>query len=814
MSRNTQFSTKTERSLLSPAGVFAFSCGVILLYRFSVLPPYPWLFLSLIILPPLLTHKSLRFSAAFLWLIWAAVGLGWAAGHADSRLQQKLPSVDEGVPLIVSGYVCDVPQPGSFNSLRFNFCVDSWSGVTDVLDDGALPDKIRLAWYGSGDKVPPLRTTSLKVVLKRPHGNLNNEGFRYEDWLFRQGVRATGSVRAVVETPDSVCGFGCLYRTWHREMASAVEQYFGTAKHYSLVASLLIGNRGHLSAEQWQTLKATGTIHLVAISGLHLGLVALVVGLISRRLLLLLPVGRISENFIRNTVYGVVLVACLFYALLAGMTVPTRRALVMVVVGGWFLLKAREVSPWRPFVVALGGVLLLDPFAPLDQGFWLSFFAVALLILVFSGRVGRLGWVAGLILAQGVVFAGLWPVLNAFDQAQPLAGVLANLFAIPWVSFVVMPALFAGTLLMIGSGGRLAGYVVDGFDAVLGVLWQLLRGVEALPAYSMPAASQGLLVALALVSLLALRFPDWRFRAFSAVVVVGWVGSSLWTDAEPINSSVAVPEVRIWDVGQGLSALVRSGSQVLMYDTGPEVKGVYSAMESVVLPNLKALGVKHIHHLVVSHGDSDHSGGLSVLLEELSIGMFSTGEPKGVRPKLEHHSGAMIQDCPRSIRTLGEFELSFWRSRSEHSGNDASCVLRVFHPKSGVDLLLTGDISRKVESEMLADPALDWLSAFSGRRLVVAPHHGSKTSSSMPWVSAAEPNWVIFTAGYRHRYRHPHQDVVRRYGQVGAVALNTACSGQLTISFERDGPRIVETKHQGPFWIAGPGLARDQCKIP
>lgn len=795
-------------------GLFAFSCGVILLYRFSVLPPYPWLFLSLIVLPLLLLAKASRFRAVFLWLIWAFVGLGWAAWNADSRIQQRLPSVEEGVPLIVSGYVCDLPQLGSFNSLRFSFCVDSWPGALDSVENGELPDKIRLAWYGSGDKVLPLRPITLQVVLKRPHGNLNDEGFRYEDWLFRQGVRATGSVRSVEGLPESACGLACSYRAWHRETASAVERYFGAAKHYSLVASLLIGNRAYLSAEQWQTLKATGTIHLVAISGLHLGLVALVAGLISRRLLLLVAVGRVSENYIRNTVYGVVLLACLLYALLAGMTVPTRRALVMVVVGGWLLVKAREVSPWRPFVVALASVLLLDPFAPLDQGFWLSFLAVALLILVFSSRLGKLGWLAGLMLAQCAVFAGLWPVLHAFDQVQPVAGVLANLVAIPWVSFVVMPVLFVGTLLVVVSGGSLAGYVIDGFDAVLGVLWYLLKGVEVIPVYPLPNASQPVLVVLAVVTLLALRFPDWRFRVLSAVAVVGWLGSGWLSNAKPVNPSVAVPEVRIWDVGQGLSVLVRTGSQVLLYDTGPEVTGVYSAVESVLLPNLKALGVNHVDHLVVSHGDSDHSGGLSVLLDELSIGMISTGEPEVVRQKLDRHPAAVIQGCPRLPRVMGEFELSFWRSRAEPSGNDASCVLRVFHPETGVDVVLTGDISRKVEAEMLADPGLDWLPAFSGRRIVVAPHHGSKTSSSMRWVSAAEPNWVIYTAGYRHRYGHPHRDVVDRYQQVGAVPLSTACSGQLSVSFEPDNPKIVEAKRQGPFWIAGPGLTRDQCKIP
>ncbi|RMJ06055.1 ComEC family competence protein [Marinobacter litoralis] len=814
LSRNTQFSPKAERSLLCPAGVFAFSCGVILLYRFSVLPPYPWLFSSLFAIPLLLKLKTARFRVVVLAVLWLAVGLGWATWNADTRLEKQLTPLEEGVPLTVFGYVCDLPQPGNFNSVRFNFCVNGWPEAPDSVEDGARPDKIRLAWYGSGEKVLPIGSIALQAVLKRPHGSLNNVGFRYEDWLFRQGVNATGSVREVAELPGASCGLACTYHAWHREMASTVERFFGDAEHYALIASLLIGNRGHLSADHWQILKATGTIHLVAISGLHLGLVALISGLVIRRFLLMLPPGSISESAIRSTVYFAVLIACLFYALLAGMTVPTRRALIMVVVGGWFLLKAREVSPWWPFVIAMAGVLLLDPFAPLDQGFWLSFSAVALLIWVFANRLAGMGWLSGLLLAQCAVFVGLWPVLQSFDQTQPLAGVLANLVAIPWVSFVVMPVLFAGTVLVMVSGGFLTVHVIQIFDAALGMLWALLQGVAALPVEPLPSASQTVLVVFAVVALLLLRFPSRSFRALSVTAVLAWLGVGWLNNPEPENRSVDPPEVHIWDVGQGLSVLVRSGKQVLLYDTGPEVKGVYSAAESVLLPNLKALGVNRIDHLVVSHGDSDHSGGLDRLLDEFSVGVITTGEPEVVQNKLEGQPVTPIQLCPRLPQMLGSLQLNFWRSRLPRSGNDASCVLRLFHRESGADVLLAGDIGHEVEAEMLADPGLTWLLAFTGHRILVAPHHGSKTSSSMQWVSAVKPNRVIYTAGYRHRYGHPHQSVVSRYEQVGAIPLNTACSGQVSVRFAAEGPKIIESTQHAPFWIAGPGLTRDQCKIP
>ncbi|WP_372966070.1 DNA internalization-related competence protein ComEC/Rec2 [Marinobacter sp.] len=814
MSKYSRFSYRAERSLLGPAGILAFCCGIILLYRFAVLPPYQWLFLLLIVLLPLLFLESSRLHAVFVWLMWAGVGLSWAAWHADSRLTNILPSELEGIPLTVSGYVCDLPQPGSFNSLRFTLCVHRWHQPPEMEVEAALPLKVRLAWYGSAHKVLPSQQLKLLVVLKRPHGTLNHAGFRYEDWLFRHGVRATGSVRKLESAPEVPCRLDCTYRAWHRGMAAIVERYFGAAEHYPLIASLLMGNRGHLSPDHWVTLKATGTIHLVAISGLHLGLVALASGMIGRRMMLLAPSGMLSEHRIRNVVFAMVLLCCLIYGLLAGMTVPTQRALVMVVVGGWYILKAQEISPWYPFVVALGLVLLVDPFAPLDQGFWLSFAAVALLLSVFAGRLGAPGWLAGLVIAQCAVFAGLWPILDELGQGQPAAGLIANMVAIPWVSFVVMPVLFLGSLLTLASGGVLADVSINLFDAVLGVLWFALEMAQSMPMPELRSVSLPVLLTLAVITVIAVRFPDGRFRVISGLAILSWLVLGLPAAPEASNSSVPEPEVRIWDVGQGLSVLVRSGQEVLLYDTGPEVEGVFSAVESVLIPNLKALGVKRLDRLVISHGDSDHSGGLPQLLAKTSVGLLSSGEPEKVQQKLRVESRPDVALCSQETHRLGNLELSFWRSHSGRSGNDASCVLRVLHPESETDLILAGDVSRKVEAEMLADPEAGWLSGFEGRRILIAPHHGSKTSSSTAWIAAARPDWVVYTAGYQHRFGHPHRDVVQRYMEAGAYALNTACSGQLTITFTAGGPEIDEARGGGPFWISGPGLTRDQCKIP
>lgn len=778
-----------------------------------MLPASVWLLLASF--PALLWFLPIRcLCPARFWTVAICLGFGiaWAGLWANERLEQQLPTDLEGTKVQVSGYVCDLPVAGSFSSIRFSFCVTRWQ-VNSLTPKArsSLPKKLRLAWYGQPEGVLPDHRLQLEVVLKRPHGTLNPAGFRYEDWLFRKGYRATGSVRSATPDLSVFCGLACQYHRIHARLAHWVDEQFADARRHPLIASLLIGNRGHLTSEHWDVLKATGTIHLVAISGLHLGLVALGAGFVARRLLLAVPLYRMSEHSIRLAVFLVVLMCCLFYALAAGFTVPTRRALIMVAVGSWILLKARQAPVWHSLVIALGLVLLLDPFAPLDQGFWLSFGAVSVLICVFAGRLGGTGWLAGLFLAQGAVFAGLWPILELVGQGQPVAGLLANIFAIPWISLVVMPALIIGGLLVALFPG-LSGLVIPVLDAVLGWMWGFLGWVVGMSWPDLNGTPAELAV-LALLVLLIATIPIRGFRVAGSVLVLAWaVAASLPGNAE--NPRIGMPEIRVWDVGQGLSALLRAGDEVLLYDTGPEVKGVFSSAESVLLPNLRALGISRIDTLVISHADSDHSGGIDLLLKELDIGRILTGEPDAIRKKLEAGSKVSIQNCAGEGMLAGELSLSFWQAKGDFEGNNASCVLTAWQAEAGVEWIFPGDISASVETLYLESRGGRVPNNEPRERVVIAPHHGSKTSSSEAWVNGLSPGLVIYTAGYLHRYGHPHKNVTARYRGFGVEALNTACSGSLVMRVADGTLETQEARHSAPFWISGPGLARDQCKIP
>ncbi|RBW49831.1 DNA internalization-related competence protein ComEC/Rec2 [Marinobacter sp. F3R11] len=799
-------------------GIFAFSCGVILLYSLAVLPPPVWL-LGLVV-PTLSWFLPIRrqlFRLLRVLSFGLALGVAWAGLWAHERLEQRLPAGLEGEKTVVSGYLCELPVSGNFNSLRFSFCVTRWYGDSSISGE-PLPERLRLAWYGVPADGLPGHRLRLEVVLKRPHGNLNPEGFRYEDWLFRKGYRATGSVRTVVPDPSVFCSLQCQYHRYHIGLARWVDRQFADAVHHPLIASLLIGNRGHLSSGHWDVFKATGTIHLVAISGLHLGLVALGAGFVSRRLLLAISSYRMSEHSVRLATFLTIILCCTLYALAAGFTVPTRRALVMVTVGGWLLLMARQVSPWHAMVVALGLVLLFDPFAPLDQGFWLSFGAVSILICIYAGRLGGTGWLKALVLAQGAVFAALWPLLELIGQGQPVAGLLANLVSIPWVSIVVMPVLIVGGVA-VAIIPQLSTLVIQIMDAALGVMWRFLGWVAGI---NWPELEAGFpeIFGFGLLVLLVITVPVRTFRVVASVVVLVWVMGAM-TPVESGNPRVASPEVWVWDVGQGLSAMLREGNRVLVYDTGPEVEGVFSAAESVILPNLRALGVRRIDTLVVSHADNDHSGGIALLVDKFQVGSIVTGEPEAIREKLDlqqqekpERRQVNIRSCAGKGKLSNEVLLSFWQANGARTGNDASCVLTVRYENSDVAWILPGDITASVEpgyleaieGTLLADPPRELV--------VIAPHHGSKTSSSDTWVSTLDPDRVIYTAGYRHRYGHPHPGVTARYRRQGAQAHNTACSGALAMVVADGAVQIRESRHQSPFWISGPGLARDQCQIP
>lgn len=774
------------------ARIAAFACGVIILYS-------GWLAPEVVFFVAIMTLISLSAVAGFRrpWLAALLAGLVLASGASALRLKQTLPTELEGQPVQISGYLCDVPAPGAFASVRFSLCVTGWQlapAMAGTVSASGMPRRLRLSWYGDDNTLAVPSPLTATVVLKRPHGAVNPGGFRYETWLFRKGYRATGTVRELSPAPAAECGLLCRYHQSRQRMVRAIELRLEGMNRRELALSLMLGYRGGLEQKHWEVLNATGTIHLVAISGLHLGMVAVAAGFMMRQCLLLPGFRRWPPLRQKQLLFMVVMVVSLIYALLAGFTVPTRRALIMVAAMSWMLLTARTFSPWQGLLIAAGLVLLLDPFSPLDQGFWLSFGAVVVLVWLFSRRIAAVHPLTALLLAQGAVFAGLWPILALLGQPASLAGLPANLFAIPWLSLVVMPLLMAGSLLLIVPGSEvLVGPVLD---VCLAGLWQPLVWMAELP-WPELTVTFPVILGCSLILLLILWFPDQRFRytAVAVMAVALLVGAGRLS--EPANVWREEPELWFWDVGQGLAVTLAHQGEVLVYDTGPESPSGFSAVSSVLLPSHQAVGIHRVDYLVVSHGDRDHAGGLSAFLEAYDPRRLMTGERQRLLALVPDLGGRVLEDCQSGQSfQVGEVRVELWQSsRTEADGNDRSCVISLGYRDT--EVLLPGDISRTVESEWLADnpgPADRF-------RVVLAPHHGSKTSSDPRWVSALAPDLTVFTAGYRHRYGHPHPDVIARYRTAGSALLNTAVSGAIRLRLEDRGAQVTLWRDQVPYWF-------------
>ena len=773
------------------ARIAAFACGVIILYSGLFTPPHALLvsvfcmtLLAALLLCPWLS--ALR--RWLLLLLCLLMGLGWASLAGRAHLADQLAPGLEGRPIAVTGYLCDAPATGAWDSVRFSLCLDEDRPP-------GVPRRLRLSWYGDDATLALPSPLAAMVVLKRPHGAVNPGGFRYETWLFRQGYGATGSVRELGPAPAHGCGLRCGYHRLRQQLVLASRETLQGMTHRGLALSLLLGYRGDLASDHWRVLEATGTIHLVAISGLHLGLVASLAAVTLRWLALRLPRRSPSPRRMRSMLWLAVAGVAVAYALLAGFTVPTRRALVMVIIGGWLLLVGRLSTPWHGWLLALGAVLVLDPLSPLDQGFWLSFSAVAILILVFSRRQAQTGPVTTLLLAQLAVFAGLWPVLSVLDQGAAWSGMLANIIAIPLLSVVVMPVLLLGGLILLASAGQATPLVGPVLDAVLGALWWLLQSLAGLglPDGRVPLP---LAMAVACVVLAMLWVPERRFRWCAGLVIALVLAGAGWPKG---NRWQAPPQVWVFDVGQGLSVLVRHGDETLLYDTGPESASGYNAVSEVLIPSFERIGVQSVDTLVTSHGDQDHAGGLGVLLARYEPRRIVSGEPGRLRAQAQ---GRPLLPCREaSPMRVGDLEVVFWQAPgAAGESNDRSCVMLVRYGNQS--LLVPGDISARAERQLLADwPML----ADGGSELtLIAPHHGSKTSSGPAFVRQLAPARVIFTAGYRHRYGHPHPDVVERYRSAGSRLFNTATSGALLFDLLPHGPLATQWREGTPFWIRGP----------
>ncbi|WP_263262858.1 DNA internalization-related competence protein ComEC/Rec2 [Pseudomonas sp. RIT-PI-S] len=679
------------------------------------------------------------------WLGWVLFGLAWALWAALRMDADRLAIDLNNRTLWLEGVVVGLPAQ-SARSVRFEL-------GDAVSRRAALPSRLRLSWYGG----PPVRSGErwrLAVTLATPRGQVNPGGFDYEAWLFARGIGATGSVKDGQRIDGERRGPREAIR--QRLLESQAHPRLG------MLAALVLGDDAGVSPEQWRLLQATGTVHLFVISGQHVGLLAgLVYGLIAG----LARLGWWPRRWPwLPWACGCACMAAVGYGALAGFEVPVQRACLMICVTLLWRWRFRHLGVFTPLLLALATVLALNPLVSLTPGFWLSFAAVAVLLFGFSGRLGAWSWWQGLVRAQWQVALGLSVIMSALGLAISLSGPWVNLFAVPWISLVVLPLALAGTveLWLPWGGGPLLWLAGSALDILLGVLTPLGSALPAWLAPQLPLSAWVLASFGALLLLLPAGVPlRWLGLPLILQLPFAPLPKPPWGQAQVVQL----------DVGQGLAILVRTRRHALVFDAGPRY-GNGDAGEQVVVPSLRRLGVRRLDAFVLSHAHVDHSGGGQALINALAPTRVMAGEPQQAPRRWKAEA---CQDAQPWEWDGVRFKP--WRWAAAKESNPSSCVLLV--EANGERLLLTGDIDASAERALLkAWPGLtvNWLQV---------PHHGSGTSSSAVFLDALAPSGVLISRGWNNRFRHPHPHVLARLAQRAIRPMDSALHGAVQVHLGR-----------------------------
>lgn len=747
-----------------PARVgLAFATGVFAFHLLPGLPPV-WLIglpASVAALLALRLRRT-RVAPVAVLLLFALLGALWAQIRACEVLCEPFPDTLARAPLVIEGRIASIPSDTGF-ARRFLFEVERTDGENGLVPFTGL---VRISWY---DRPPPLiagERWRLPVRLKPRHGFANPGGFDYERWLFELGVKAAGNVRRGAERLEPGPGPFWLTR-WRQRLGEHLAGVLGDAPALGLVQALVIGERSGLGPDDWELLTRTGTNHLVAISGLHVGLVATAVFFLVRRLWSHSPSLAQRLAAPRAAAIGAAL-AALAYSALAGFAISTQRALIMLAVVLGAVLWQRTPRPSHALIAALVGVLILDPQAVLSAGFWLSFGAVAVLLFNMGRRLPARGLWTRWGRAQWAVAIGLLPLLLLLFGRASLIAPLVNLVAVPLFSLLVLPLVLVASLVSLIPGlsmplvvtAHLLGWGLDGLGWLSGLSWAS-ASMAARPFWVFAAGVVGALL------LLAPRGLPGR-----------WLGLVLLLPllvVRPAGPGYGEVWLTLLDVGQGLSAIVQTRDRTLVFDTGPGYESGFNTGSAVVAPFLADRGVGRVDLLVLSHADRDHAGGVAGLTSALEVARVISGEPEAVAAEGAEpcRAGARWDWSGVSFNILHP-------DGPGHSGNDASCVLQVRAGDQAI--LLTGDIGVGVEQTLV-----ERIGEGLRSQVLVAAHHGSATSTGAAFLDAVDPDLVLFSSGYANHFGFPAPKVLERVTDRGAAMLNTGTEGAIELRIGADG---------------------------
>lgn len=733
------------------------------------------LFLALLILAGI----SFRLPATRC-IAWFMLGFATMWVAAWSVINDRLDPEMQGETISIVARIADFPRITD-DSLRF---------IVEQDERADLPARVRLSWY-KPEAVPALgELWQLRVRLRRPHGYANPGGFDYEGWLFRQRLGATGYV--VSHKDNHRLGSVPVGRTARirQDFVHRVTQLLPNDDAAAVLLAVGVGARHRISREQWERYAITGTSHLMAISGLHIGLAAGGVFLLAWAIFALFC----RRLNIRDMALVTAVLAAGIYAAVSGFAVPARRALLMAMLAAAAVLLRRKLNVATLLAIPCLVLLFADPIAILSPGFRLSFAAVAILLWSLHSRFlkplpcdgvwfnhpGTTQVIANLRrlgLLQIALLTGLFPLTVLIFGRFSLIAPMMNLLVLPLFNFITVPFCLVGMILqgpLQPLGDQLLGIAYHSIRLVL-LLVSLAAELPGVRAEVLPL--ERLAVVIALLPVMHVVFPrGWPGRKLA------WIAMAAVLLHRPSAPPPGCLDYHVLDVGQGLAVVLRAAEHTVLFDTGPSFRSGSSAADIVVIPFLKSRGIARLDTLIVSHADQDHAGGVAAIANQFAIGRTLVGETL---------PGSGLEQIPCTTASswiAGGVRFQFLHPAPDTAweGNNASCVLEV--TTGNHKILLTGDIETPVEATLLEK------SLTGPVNTVIVPHHGSRTSSSPDFIDRLRPELAIVSAGFGNRWGFPKADVVRRWERAGARLLETATSGAI-------GQRVcigsgAETLHQ------------------
>ncbi len=744
---------------------------------------------------------------AFAWILMA----GSQYHHSLSKNNIAVKQLHKKTH-IIQGEVINIVNSSSGNT-RFNLLVTHWHDL-----EVKQKFKIRLTWKTPKSPLQQGQKWQLHVKLKPAHGLANIGGFNYRVWLLQQQIVATGYVKPdttakalITAQSNNILLHSQI--TWRQYLYRELSVELDDKPLSGLILALGFGERGKLTQQHWQVLSATATQHLIAISGLHIGIVAFASLIFLRAVLRLLPLPWLLSTrgqltlMQMNLRYLPIICSCLmawYYAYLAGFSIPTLRALVMLLLFWSLKLMVIHMMLLRWLLLAIFIILLFWPLSILSASFWLSISALVIIFSTFSRfsmtamkstamanssalttddalaeslrgkqwrgiKVRALHWLKTLLVMQLALTLAMLPIAASLSYQLPLAAFLANIVAVPFMSVTVIPLTLLAVITL-PFNSWLSGACVDLALFSLSLIWQWLSYLAsakwALLAVSDQQIQTLLLLFVFIACALFFRLSKGKFLACLALFSFA-VSTQFYSHVEPSEWQLSV-----LDVGHGLAVVIEKHGDVFLYDTGASYPSGFNMAEAAILPYLKHQGYRAIDGIIISHNDNDHAGGLRHLRANMAVEHVIANDI-ALKPNGFCRSGQSFIWQGLSFDMLSPMQ-------ANGDKNDDSCVVTISDGLHRV--LLPGDISVKQERRLLS---LDGMRNKLASDLLIAPHHGSKSSSSRRFLQAVAPRYAVFSSGYLNQWNMPSAEILSRYSAENIETFNTADVGMIRFTFNK-----------------------------